>query len=694
MILGWLEPGLKWEIIGSEKPETGTEIENEELSAALLEGKVEFRKEEIDKFNVPDLSHDSYIKVGTYFKTTYFKTSDAGQHGSGVLTKRLLTRHLWRDFDPCYHEVLLELMQAFKLLRPLADTETYLVPAMLPRKALPDEYITPECWCPSKASTAAIVSATQRPAVMRVMYQVLGGSVPFGFMSELQVLLSALQHTVPADQGIYFAPETAVIDRTCGSVLSDAYKCAGGVVTEWVILSRPRLVDVHARGSMLADCIRIVGWVETSSGEGGSDWRLFRRVMQEIELMERKALGLCFQKKVFLVDARGKLGQIDYKRAQLETRVETLRFEFENGSTEDVDREHVLPSGSEIKVVKPKKACAWDGKISRVDAFFVKQTDDKDIDVHAEGQMMTRIVMDAGGWHCNINPQPTIEDLYRSIQSAWQTNLQVLHLAGHGKTKCGFIWNANDAATASMTFDVDAISLAIGSVAGQQGPIECVVLNACLTERMGRLLRQRGVPYVLCWKTTVQDETAREFHERFYRSLVGSGSRDYKRAFLAATDAMQFSAPTRGGTSRGGSSRIKGKLHPRQLEDVLLFLSQDGDIGPVYLWREKPIVAASSDPAGSRQAVVVEEAVDAEVKALFENEKYKLGAVCADVCQGLRVKCLDDLKLITSNEVKDELPKYVKEKLTLTDQRKLVAMIAELSALFHQMESETLSAEI
>jgi len=130
------------------------------------------------------------------------------------------------------------------------------------------------------------------------------------------------------------------------------------------------------------------------------------------------------------------------------------------------------------------------------------------------------------------------------------------------------------------------------------------------------------------------------------------------------------------------------------LEDVLLFLSQDGDIVPVYLWREKPIVAASSDPVGSRQAVAVEEAVDAEVKALFENEKYKLGAVCADVCQGLRVKCLDDLKLITSNEVKDELPKYVKEKLTLTDQRKLVAMIAELSALFHQMESETLSAEI
>jgi hypothetical protein len=34
----------------------------------------------------------------------------------------------------------------------------------------------------------------------------------------------------------------------------------------------------------------------------------------------------------------------------------------------------------------------------------------------------------------------------------------------------------------SKTFDVEIISLAIGAVAGQQGPLECVVLNACWTE--------------------------------------------------------------------------------------------------------------------------------------------------------------------------------------------------------------------
>jgi GTPase SAR1 family protein len=62
--------GLKWEKVGSEKPETGTEIENGELLAALQQGKVEFRKEEIEAFKSTDLSHESYIKVdaSTYFK--------------------------------------------------------------------------------------------------------------------------------------------------------------------------------------------------------------------------------------------------------------------------------------------------------------------------------------------------------------------------------------------------------------------------------------------------------------------------------------------------------------------------------------------------------------------------------------------------------------------------------------------------
>ena len=233
--------------------------------------------------------------------------------------------------------------------------------------------------------------------------------------------------------------------------------------------------------------------------------------------------------------------------------------------------------------------------------------------------------------------QPTIEDLYKSIELARKCNMRVLLLAGHARKECGFIWNANDAATASKTFDVEAISLAIGAVAGQQGPLECVVLNACCTVNMGRLLRQRGVPNVLCWQTPVQDETARELCERFFRPLVedqagkSTCKRDYRRAFFAATDAMRSSAHTRGAahlprgadasavgdslvpstTTRttsltnssvlledgvstseqedhSGSSR-RGFVMPWEQEDVVLFLSNDGDSEPIYLWRERPV---------------------------------------------------------------------------------------------------------
>ena len=79
---------LKWKEAGSEKPSTGTEIENGPLAAAL-QNKVEFKKEEWEDFRVvsvdgklvnpggnvsrsdlaANLSSDSYIKAGNrYFK--------------------------------------------------------------------------------------------------------------------------------------------------------------------------------------------------------------------------------------------------------------------------------------------------------------------------------------------------------------------------------------------------------------------------------------------------------------------------------------------------------------------------------------------------------------------------------------------------------------------------------------------------
>ena len=241
----------------------------------------------------------------------------------------------------------------------------------------------------------------------------------------------------------------------------------------------------------------------------------------------------------------------------------------------------------------------------------------------------------------------------------------MLHLAGHGRKKCGFIWNADDAATASQEFDANDISVAIDDVAGQQGPLECVVLNACLTEEMGRLLRERGVPYVVCWKTPVQDATARELCEHFYRTVVEdeSGARNYKRAFFAATDTLRLSSHTGGAahqprgaddmvvhedvlhtsTTRnlsppdsstvlghdlssaelqeyGASSR--GKVRPWHEEDVVVFLSHHGDSNPIHLWRARPVANKPAPPkvtkeTCAKQSSEGEENMDERLKALF-----------------------------------------------------------------------------
>jgi len=62
------QAGLKWHRLDLKKPPTGTEIENEALALALSE-KISFTQEELDNFNVSDLSYDSYIKAGDYYFT-------------------------------------------------------------------------------------------------------------------------------------------------------------------------------------------------------------------------------------------------------------------------------------------------------------------------------------------------------------------------------------------------------------------------------------------------------------------------------------------------------------------------------------------------------------------------------------------------------------------------------------------------
>jgi hypothetical protein len=376
----------------------------------------------------------------------------------------------------------------------------------------------------------------------------------------------------------------------------------------------------------------VVAWAELINGSqlGATDWRLFKRVMHEVECEERESPGLYLRKLALYVGADGQLAEPEPVEGFCDSQfvIFTFRFEQTSERIEKVERNRVLPQENvETPLVNRQPATVPQSTLHRIDAFFAKETGDLHLDLNAEGQLLTRMMMDPGcGWDCRVHPQPTEYDLYKSIELAKQRNLRVLHLAGDGRKECGFFWNANDAATSSKTFDVEAISLAIGSVAGQHGPLECVVLNACCTVEMGRLLRQRGVPNVVCWQTPVLDETARELCERFFRALVEekqAGMRDYQRAFFAATDVMRSSArrghlslpedgdstaeqeehsgsrasnaSTRVGSlseRRSSTGSLRGLVRPWEEQDVVLFLSNDGDSEPIYLWRDRPVASA------------------------------------------------------------------------------------------------------
>jgi hypothetical protein len=111
---------------------------------------------------------------------------------------------------------------------------------------------------------------------MCIVYQVEGGRLVSGFMSELQVSLESLTHTESVDEELTSAPESTVVDHICGTVLSESYTCGGGAIREWVIVPKtgPRNEQTSdPMTGLTTDCILLMGWVELlpSSVESDTD---------------------------------------------------------------------------------------------------------------------------------------------------------------------------------------------------------------------------------------------------------------------------------------------------------------------------------------------------------------------------------------------------------------------------------------
>jgi hypothetical protein len=118
----------------------------------------------------------------------------------------------------------------------------------------------------------------------------------------------------------------------------------------------------------------------------------------------------------------------------------------------------------------------------------------------------------------------------------------------------------------------DIIIILKTEAVANEGTIECVVLNACETEEMGKKLRNAGVSHVVCWHSEVQDMTAKRFALDFHASLnQQEQGQDYGRAFEQAVARMD---------SGGGAARAPAKHLAAGAVDYVCLISEIDDRFP------------------------------------------------------------------------------------------------------------------
>ena len=275
----------------------------------------------------------------------------------GELSRSLLTQGLWATLKLSDQTLMLALLQDFKLLRRLdehGNEERFVVPAMLPNESLPPEFLMPLWWQPSKADTAARIqdAGAERPAAVRIKYEVIGGKLPFGFMGELQVSLVQSDNAGDPDVMQHCVPEEVLLsrrisieeERVVGSVLCERR----GNTREWVVLSQHHGSALH-----------VMAWAELIEAHQSAttDWRLFRHVREQIKnAAEQRVPGLTLREMACYVDISDGTLAKPFDLSRLRRNQEYIRFELDGGGSTDVKLSHVLPCEDDVQLVPSQAA--------------------------------------------------------------------------------------------------------------------------------------------------------------------------------------------------------------------------------------------------------------------------------------------------------------------------------------------------
>jgi hypothetical protein len=160
------------------------------------------------------------------------------------------------------------------------------------------------------------------------------------------------------------------------------------------------------------------------------------------------------------------------------------------------------------------------------------------------------------------------------------------------------------------------------------------------------------------------------------------------------------------------------------MEDVVLFLSNDGDSEPIYLWRERPVASAPSPAlANTKQTLAANEALDAGLearldqhglgatfssgtlavqmgqvmtevdtfdaglKALFVQHDLP-GTLCADICRALGVEKVGHLADVQQKDLETEKLRPLTEQLKTRHKNVLASLMGSAAAALAELRQE------
>lgn len=150
----------------------------------------------------------------------------------------------------------------------------------------------------------------------------------------------------------------------------------------------------------------------------------------------------------------------------------------------------------------------------------------------------------------------TVHDLSRSLLDE---EFRIVHVSGHG-THSGLVLEENDGSR--FVVPQTALAKLFSAYASPNGPLECVILNACYSVSTGTLA-SLGTPYTIAMEGPISDQAAVEFSRGFY-DAIGAGKditfayeEGCRRVELAAPGTQFVSRLLRLGESYGGIAEVE-----------------------------------------------------------------------------------------------------------------------------------------